>query len=114
MSRVGRRSILEREQELAELAEAAREAADGTGCDDLATARILAVTSGNPFFVGEVLASGAAAGVPRNAEIADRLVVSVRTAGNHVAAVLDKLGVHSRDEAVARARDLGTGPETSE
>lgn len=37
-----------------------------------------------------------------NAEIAERLVLSVRTAGNHVAAVLDKLGVHSRDDAAAR------------
>jgi DNA-binding CsgD family transcriptional regulator len=35
-----------------------------------------------------------------NAEIADRLVLSVRTAANHVAAVLDKLGVHTRAEAV--------------
>ena len=42
-----------------------------------------------------------------NADIANRLVVSVRTAGNHVAAVLDKLGVHSRAEAVARGRELG-------
>jgi DNA-binding CsgD family transcriptional regulator len=42
-----------------------------------------------------------------NADIADRLVVSVRTAGNHVAAVLEKLGVHSRAEAVARGREMG-------
>jgi DNA-binding CsgD family transcriptional regulator len=37
-----------------------------------------------------------------NAEIADRLVLSVRTADNHVAAILEKLGVHTREEAVAR------------
>jgi DNA-binding CsgD family transcriptional regulator len=42
-----------------------------------------------------------------NADIANRLVVSVRTAGNHVAAVLEKLDVHSREEAVARGRELG-------
>jgi DNA-binding NarL/FixJ family response regulator len=49
-----------------------------------------------------------------NAEIADRLVLSVRTAANHVAAVLEKLGVHSREEAVARSRDLGIDPANSE
>lgn len=36
-----------------------------------------------------------------NAEIADRLVVSPRTVDNHVSAVLRKLGVTSRHEAVA-------------
>jgi len=49
-----------------------------------------------------------------NAEIADRLVTSVRTAGNHVAAVLEKLDVHDRRDAVARARELGIAPERSE
>lgn len=40
-----------------------------------------------------------------DAEIADRLVLSVRTASNHVAAVLDKLGVHTRVEAAEVFRD---------
>ncbi len=41
-----------------------------------------------------------------NSEIADRLVISVRTAGNHVAAILDKLGVGNRQDAAVRARQF--------
>ncbi len=42
-----------------------------------------------------------------NAEIAGRLVLSVRTVDSHVAAALEKLGSHTRKEAVARADELG-------
>jgi predicted ATPase/DNA-binding CsgD family transcriptional regulator len=44
-----------------------------------------------------------------NAEIADRLFVSTRTAEHHVSAVLEKLGVGTRRDAARRAVELGLG-----
>jgi len=52
--------------------------------------------------VMELLAEGR-----RNAEIAERLFVSPRTVDHHVAAILRKLGAHTRGEAVAAAGRLG-------
>jgi len=50
----------------------------------------------------ELLAEGL-----RNAQIAQRLVVSEKTVGHHVSAVLRKMGVQSRGEAAAKAVRLG-------
>jgi DNA-binding CsgD family transcriptional regulator len=43
----------------------------------------------------------------RDAEIAERLVLSSRTVGHHVSAILGKLGARSRGEAVRHATSLG-------
>ncbi|WP_040457043.1 ATP-binding protein [Kribbella catacumbae] len=46
-------------------------------------------------------------------EIAERLVISVRTASNHVAAILDKLRVNKRQDAAARAQQFFEPPPSS-
>jgi DNA-binding NarL/FixJ family response regulator len=43
----------------------------------------------------------------RNREIADALVITEKTAANHVQRVLDKLGLKSRSQVAAQAETLG-------
>lgn len=43
----------------------------------------------------------------RPADIADRLVISPKTASNHIQHILGKLGVHTQAQAVALAYELG-------
>ena len=49
----------------------------------------------------------------RNAEIAQRLVVSEKTVDHHVSAILRKLGVHTRGEASAKALRLGLASQSA-
>ncbi len=57
----------------------------------------------------EVEILGLLAGGLRNNEIAGRLFLSQRTVEHHVAAVLRKLGVNTREAAIAEAARLGLG-----
>ena len=47
----------------------------------------------------------------RDSEIAARLVLSERTVGHHVRAILRKLGVRNRTQAGGEAARLGLVPE---
>ncbi len=42
-----------------------------------------------------------------NAEIADRLVISIKTVSNHISSIFSKLQVADRAQAIVKARDAG-------
>jgi DNA-binding NarL/FixJ family response regulator len=46
----------------------------------------------------------------RNAEIADRLVLSTKTIDHHVSSILSKLDVKTRGQVAAAAARLATAP----
>ena len=60
-----------------------------------------------PLSVREQAVLGLLAGGCTNREISEKLFIAPGTVKAHVASVYRKLGVHSRAEAVSRARDLG-------
>ncbi|MBO3744790.1 AAA family ATPase [Streptosporangiaceae bacterium NEAU-GS5] len=62
--------------------------------------------TGRQLEVARLLAAGLS-----NQEIAERLVVSVRTVDHHVAVVLDKLGARTRRDVAARAAELGVAAD---
>lgn len=72
-----------------------------------------AATRGNPAGVTgrELEVVGLLAEGLRNAEIAERLVISAKTVDHHVSSLLAKLGVGSRHAAAVEARRLGLVPD---
>jgi DNA-binding NarL/FixJ family response regulator len=68
------------------------------------TTRAFPELTAREFGVLELLAQGLSTD-----QIASRLFLTPKTVRNNVSAVLTKLGVASRSEAVARARDAGVG-----
>ncbi|MER7548340.1 response regulator transcription factor, partial [Spirillospora sp. NPDC127506] len=67
----------------------------------------LAGPSGGPLTARESEVIRLLARGRSNREIAEELVISPKTASVHVSHILAKLGVSSRGEAVAAARDRG-------
>ncbi len=68
----------------------------------LLTPSLIEPLSKRELEVMQLIASGAS-----NAEIAQELYIAVGTVKNHVKNIFNKLDVHSRAQAIARARDLG-------
>jgi non-specific serine/threonine protein kinase len=99
-------SLDEALREAAAVAEAREVPAKGD--TDAAEVDALAVRAGLTRREAEILRLVAAGLTDR--EIAERLFISRRTASNHVASVLAKLGVPSRRAAAAEARFLGLAP----
>jgi DNA-binding NarL/FixJ family response regulator len=94
------RSALNALERMGAAADADRTAAFLRGLGDRArtTSRSIDVLTGREQQVLALLAQGFT-----NAEIAERLVISVKTVGHHVSSILLKLGLRSRTEAAAFA-----------
>jgi DNA-binding NarL/FixJ family response regulator len=80
------------------LAAAARGQALAERCEGARTPALTALTEPLPFTRREREVVTLAAGGLSNREIADRLVVSVRTVDNHLHSAYSKLGVAGREE----------------
>jgi DNA-binding CsgD family transcriptional regulator len=80
---------------------ASAESAEGIKAEASSAARPLGLTP-RELEVLRLLAAGRS-----NRQIAEQLFISGKTASVHVTNILAKLGVHSRLEAAARARELG-------
>ena len=78
------------------------EAIDIPDADDVTTQSLMEPLSERELEVVRVLATGAS-----NKEIAQTLFIAVGTVKQHLKSVYGKLDVHSRTEAVHRARELG-------
>ena len=76
----------------------------GDGARDAASHAIVETLTARERTVLAELATGVG-----NARIASRLHLSPKTVRNHVSRILDKLGVHSRGEAIVAARQAGLG-----
>jgi len=72
----------------------------------LSAPRPVALPSGERLTTREVEVLRLIAGGASNRDIAEALVISERTVKSHVTSILGKLGVKSRTQAAARARDL--------
>jgi len=93
-------ALVGRSSEADARARASRELPVGSAAPDASAAAV--VLTRRELEVARLVAAGLT-----NREIGQALVVTEKTAANHVQRVLDKLGLHSRAQVAARASVLG-------